>query len=464
MLYLSLGYWIGGRLADRDPRPVRLYTLTAAAALAVGLIPIIARPVLRLAADAFITYDAAILAGPFVAVLALFSVPIILLGCVGPFAIRLLVGGTADAGRTSGRVYALSTLGSILGVFLTVLVLIPNLGTRRAFLALALTLLGLSILALLPYNRRRAAFFLLTWLLLLIVALLPPRLIRNDPAVIYERESAYNYIQAVRNGPEILLKLNEGAGVHSVYRPGAGLIDGIWDYFLLAPYFAPSPVQPADVDSLLMIGLAAGAVPKLYTTAYGPIPITGVELDPAIIETGRRYFAMTDPNLRAVAQDGRYFLAHDSGVYDVIAIDAYRPPYIPFHLTTVEFFQEVRQHLSPDGVVAINVGRTADDYSLVDALSSTLAQVFPSVFVIDEPAVDQTFGNSLIVASMQPATLADYDANTADLPEPLLAEIARRAQPHVRMAHTDGPVLRDDLAPIEQIVHGIVLRYLMGDG
>ncbi|HEY52599.1 MAG TPA: spermine synthase, partial [Caldilineae bacterium] len=191
-------------------------------------------------------------------------------------------------------------------------------------------------------------------------------------------------------------------------------------------------------------------------------PIDGVELDPAIIAAGQRHFAMTEPNLRPIAQDGRYHLNHGAGTYDVIAIDAYRPPYIPFHLTTVEFFTEVRDHLTPDGVVAINVARTAADYSLIDALASTLAAVFPSVFVIDEPNMGYDLGNSLVVATMQPATLDDYLANTSSLPEPILAEISRRARPNVRVALATGPILTDDKAPIEQIIHGIVLRYLLG--
>ena len=462
LLYLSLGYWLGGKIADRDPRPAILYTLVAAAAIAVALVPVAARPILRLSADIFITYDLAILLGSFSAVLLLFGLPVILLGMVSPFAIRLLVHSTEDAGSTSGRVYALSTVGSILGVFLTVLVLVPNLGTRRTFFALGLTLLGLVTLALWSHARRRALFFALAWLLLLALALLPTGFIRPDASTLYEQESAYNYIQVVQNGPEVVLKLNEGAGVHSIYRPGMTLADGIWDYFLLAPFFNPAPVSPDDVDSLLVIGLAAGTVPKLYTSAYGSIPIDGVELDPAIIATGQRHFAMIEPNLRPIAQDGRYFLNHGAGIYDVIAIDAYRPPYIPFHLTTVEFFTEIRDHLSQDGVVAINVARTANDYSLIDALASTLAAVFPSVFVIDEPNMGYDLGNSLVIATMQPASLDDYLANTSSLPEPILAEIARRTRPNVRVAPTNGPILSDDKAPIEQIIHGIVLRYLLG--
>ena len=187
----------------------------------------------------------------------------------------------------------------------------------------------------------------------------------------------------------------------------------------------------------------------------------GAELDPAVIAVGRRWFGMNQPNLHAVAQDGRYFLEHTTARYDVIAVDAYRPPYIPFHLTTVEFFRAARAHLTPHGVVAINVARTTDDYRLVDALSATLQAVFPSVLIIDEPDNGALLGNSLVIASPQPATLADWESNTVSLTHPLLAEMARRAHGHVRLAAAARMApWRDDLAPVEQAVHGLILRYL----
>lgn len=460
LLYLSVGYWLGGRVADHHPHARVLLTITGIAAFLVGLTPIFAQPILRMTAGVFQIFDVAIMLGAFVAVLLLFAAPVILLGMVSPFVIRLLVAGSEDAGRVSGNVYALSTVGSILGVFAPVLLLIPNIGTRRTFIVLGIILLGLSVAGLARIARGRAVLLGLGWALLLALLLMPNSGIHTEPDTVYERESLYNYIRVSRNGPDMLLKLNEGAGVHSVYRPDMLLADGIWDAFLIAPYFASAPVRPEDMQRMLIIGLAGGTVAKLTSLAYGPILIDGVELDPAIIETGQRYFDMTEPNLRPVAQDGRYFLNHGAGRYDIIVIDAYRPPYIPFHLTTVEFFAEVAAHLTPNGVVAINIGRTADDYALVDALAATMGQVFPSVFVLDEPDSGEGLGNSLVVATRRPASLDDFRTNTAALPEPILAEVVRRYAPYARVAPADGPILTDDKAPIEQIVHGVIMRYL----
>ncbi len=463
LLYLAAGAWLGGRLADRSPHAETLYRLTAWGAGAVGLIPVVSRPLLALAAAGFAAYDAALLLGSFLAVLALFAVPVTLLGCVTPFAVRLSLADVEHSGQTAGRLSALATLGSISGTFGAVLLLIPNLGTRRTFLVLSLLLLGLAIAGLWQARRRPPWSYVILWLLILALALQNPAAIKPQANLLYETESAYNYIQVLQGRGEVLLKLNEGQGIHSVYRPAAGgLVDGIWDYFLLAPFFSPAPRPPEAVQRMALIGLAGGTISSLFTQVYGPLPIDGVELDPAVIAVGRRWFGMNQPNLHAVAQDGRYFLEHSAARYDVIAVDAYRPPYIPFHLTTEEFFTTVRNHLTPNGVVAINVARAAEDDRLVTALTNTLLAVFPSVLIIDEPNDGALLGNSLVIASQQPATLTDWEANTARLTHPLLVQVVQRTQGRIRLAHASAASpWRDDLAPVEQMVHGLILRVLL---
>jgi len=149
----------------------------------------------------------------------------------------------------------------------------------------------------------------------------------------------------------------------------------------------------------------------------------------------------------------------------VIAVDAYRPPYIPFHLTTREFFMSVRDHLDDDGVVAINVGRTPTNFALVDALAATLGQVFPSVFIIDEPGPPHTLGNSLVVATMQPATVDAFAERLATLPDDLPSEFRRfaessLAQTRVAAPLPNTPIFTDDRSPVEQIVHSVIADFL----
>jgi len=466
LLYLSAGYVLGGWLVDRMPREELLYEIVAWAALGIGLVPTLAPTVLRLVVGGFADYDWALLAGSFLGVMVLFAVPVTLLGAVSPFVIGLEARRREGLGKVAGSVYALSTLGSILGTFLPVLVLIPNVGTRWTFWIIALVLWQVAFVGMWRSGLRRVWFYLGMPVLIFILAWTSQsRPIKPDEALLFETESAYNYIQVLQRGGDTLLKLNEGQGVHSVYNPDEPLTDAIFDYFLIAPFFNPPPYDASRVESLCLIGLAGGTVADLYTRAYGPIWIDGVELDPRIIEVGQTFFGMDEPNLHAYGADGRWFLARSNRRYDVIAVDAYRPPYIPFHLTTREFFLEVRRHLSPHGVLAINVARARDDDRLVDALASTAATVFPSVFVIPEPIPpDEVLGNTLVVATVRPAEVQFLAQNARYLSHPLLQEVAARTVPQAAPAPTDGPVLTDDRAPVEQIVHGIILRYLFGEG
>ncbi len=468
LLYLTFGYYVGGRWADRSPYYRTLYQFTAWSAFLIGIVPFVARPVLLWSVQGFAQYSAGILAGSLLGVLALFSIPVTLLGCVSPFAIRLSMEeqGVESSGQIAGGLYALSTVGSLVGTFLPVLVLIPNIGTRNTFLLFAFVLLAVSFVGLFSELKGRAlAYLLMPAALVALILLSPGGLIK--PAeygeVLYEGESAYNYIQVVQWGDEVWLKLNEGQGVHSIYDPDSVLVGGIWDHFLIAPFFNNPPFTADQVDSLALIGSAAGTVAKQYTAVYGQIPIDGAEIDPEIIRVGREYFDMTEPNFRAMAQDGRYFLVNSPRQYDVIAIDAYRPPYIPFHLTTREFFAECHQHLTEEGVVAINVGRTRNDWSLVEVLASTLKAEFPNVYTVDLAQPGQDLINVLVVATKQPTRLENLAANAELMTNPLLTQVAQASVPRAEEFTRSTVVFTDDKAPVEQVVHGLIFSFVTGE-
>jgi len=456
LIYLTLGYYLGGQLADRFPRPAALYQIIAWAAFFVGLVPFAARPLLSGISGEMTTTQLDVLLGSFIGVLALFALPVTLLGCVSPFAIRLTVRDVGRAGNVAGGIYALSTLGSILGTFLPVLVLVPLAGTRATFFIFSGLLLLVALGGLFRAAPRLAWVYLLFPLALAVLALLlPGGVVKAAEGLVYETESAYNYIQVVDWDRRYLL-LNEGQGIHSVYDPDDAATYGTWDYFLVAPFFNPPPYTPDQVDSLCLIGLAAGTISKQYTAVFGPIPIDGVEIDPQIVRVGRKYFDMNEPNLNVVVADGRAFLAHTDRRYDVVGIDAYRLPYIPWHLTTVEFFQQVRDHLTGEGVVAINVGHTDSDWRLVEAMVATLGRVFSSVHVID---VRDTF-NAIIVATVQPTGADNLEANLPGMDHPLLAGAGQRAIAGLRTVAPGEMVFTDDKAPVESLTNRVLLRYV----
>jgi Spermidine synthase len=389
-------------------------------------------------------------------VVLLFAVPVILLGCVSPFAIRLLLKDVETGGNTAGRVYALSTGGSILGTFLPVFWFIPTYGTRPTLEGFGLALVVMSVVALWPRRRLYASFALaviLAWVLLP-AGIKPPQV----GSLLYEKESAYNYIQVVQVGTKTELILNEGQAVHSIYDSQDLLTRGPWDYMLVADSFRPAQATEPQPKTVAILGLAGGTAAREYTAAFGDqVQITGVEIDPDIIDVAHRYFHLNEPNVHPVVADARYWLDTQAGHYDVMVLDAYRQPYIPFHLTTREFFTEVRNHLNPGGVAVVNAGRTATDFRLVDAIASTMAAVYPSVFLVDVP----DFANTLVYGSTQPTTVADVEHNLGLINEPLARTVAASAvtEGSLRVSPYHGQVFTDDLAPVERLIDEIIFSY-----
>lgn len=465
LIYLTVGYFIGGRWADKSPNEGTFYTIMLWGAFTAGLVPLVSRPVLRFAAAAFDDLEMGVLFGSFLAVVILFIVPITLLGTISPFAIRLAITKTEQAGVVSGRVYAISTLGSFIGTFLPVLILIPLVGTTSTFIIFSVYLIFVALIGLARSEGKRQALIWIWMPLLLIIwgYILLGSAFKSTPGQIYETESGYNYIEVLKSEDgTINLRLNDGQGVHSRYHPERLVFDGPWMQFLAGPFFNAPVFSTEQVESIAIVGLAAGTTARQATEVFGPIPIDGFEIDPVIIDVGREYFGMTMPNLNAIAQDGRWGLGHSQRRYSLIVIDAYRPPYIPWHLTTREFFEIAREHLSEQGVVAINVGRAPRDRSLIDAIVTTLQTVFPSVHVMDLP---WTF-NTMVYATMQPTSFNNLLENQNALiintdTHPLLLQAIERVLVYQQPIPESTIVFTDDHAPVEWIVNNMVLRFIL---
>jgi spermidine synthase len=449
LVALSLGYWLGGRLADRRPELRGLCLLALVAAGLLALVPFVADPLLDVAVDALDSVSAGAFVGSLLGVLGLVALPILLLGAVAPYAIRLGVTSLEEAGRVSGRLYAISTAGSLVGTLSSALLLIPLLGTRRTFLFFALAIAIVAVLGLRPARRYAAVPAAILALIALPVGTLKAD--AGSGRVIYETDTEYQYARVVeRDDGSRVLELNEGQAQHSLYRPGTVLTGGYWDAMLALP-FAGLGRPPRRVA---ILGNAAGTMARAYGRFFPRAEIDGVEIDAELSEIGRRYFALGDgPRLTLHHEDARPFLRRSDGDYDVIAIDAYRQPYIPFYLATREFFELCRDRLAPGGVIVINIGHPEDESELERVLAATIAEALPSV---RRDPFDDT--NTLVVAGEGTVSAARLHDASARLPQGL-DHVAEEASFRLAPPLPGGDVYSDDHAPVEWLIDKSILDY-----
>jgi spermidine synthase len=446
LVYLSLGYWLGGKFADRYPTERALGMVVLFAAATIAILPFATRPLFSAAANAFDEVSAGAFVASFIGTLLMFALPVTALGAVSPWAIRLAVTDISEAGAVAGRLYALSTLGSIVGTFLPVLVLIPQIGTRRTLLLAAL---ALALVALPSLGWRAAPVPALVAVLLF----LPVGEVKaaSDGKVLFEGESPYQFVQVVRqtNG-DIVLHLNEGWAVHSI-TPANGVLTGAYyDAGLVMPLLDGAPA-----GRLAILGNAAGTVANQFAAVWPETHVDGVEIDPLVTEVGRRYFGMRNPNLTVHTADARFWLRGAKGPFDAVFVDAYRQPYIPFHLVSREFFQEVADRLGPHGVLMINVGTPPRLTAAVDWIARTMRAVFPAV----QQARWNEF-NSIVIGYRDPATAARAAQLIRSGARGDVQTAADRLVPRLRDVAPGGSVLTDDHSPIEEITDRALLEYL----
>ena len=448
LVYLSVGYWLGGKVADRRPDPRLLGTMILGAAAAIALTPFVARPILDVALRGLDAVSVGAVVGSFFAALGLFAVPVTLLGAVSPFAIRLALEDVGEAGTVAGRLYALSTVGSIVGTFLSAIVTIPLLGTQR-------TMLGSAVLLVL------AAALLLgaRWQLLTLVALgllfIPAGQIKASPGLLFETESPYQYVQVVeRADGSRALKLNEGVAVHSVWNRDSVLTGGEWDMFLLVP-----PLLDRPVRKTLVIGNAGGTIARAFGVLYPDVEIDGIEIDPDVSAAARRYLGLDDnPKLHVITADGRPYLELSDERYDLIVVDAYRQPYIPFYLATKEFFEAAREHLKPGGVLALNVAAVPGDDRLSNAIGSTVLGAFPQAWRWRPLRF-----NELVLGLDHPAPRAVLERRVSAVPAQVSSLVPLFQEELEQVRQTERP-LTDDRAPVEWLTDRMIIEHIAEGG
>jgi len=439
LVALSIGYWFGGRMADRRPTLGALCATVLAVSVLMALVPFVSHPFLTLSVEAFDEYSVGAFAGSLFCVLVLVAVPVLMLGSVSPWALRLKMHSVEDSGEVAGRMYAISTVGSLLGTFAAALLLIPLVGTQRTFLTFALITAAVAALGLRPR-------WALVPVAIAALMLVPVGTTKGsgEGRVIDEADTEYQYARVVEfpNGTRHL-ELNEGIAIHSLYKPGTVLTGGYWDAFLVDP-LAVQARAPAHVA---MLGTAAGTVARAYARYFPDTVIDAVEIDGELFDIGRRYFDLqARPQLREHTADARPFLRATKERFDAVFLDTYRQPYIPFYLATKEFFQLAHDRLRPGVAVLINVGHPEASDKLEKVLSATLGSAF--TYVVRDPVKRE---NTILIASDTPPSRDTLLKAQESLP-PELEQLAIDASGRLAPAMTGGPVYTDDRAPVEWLV------------
>lgn len=429
LIALSLGYFLGGRLADRFPQAKPLYTVIFLTGLFTLLIPFVGLPLLQGTKSFFTATSRGLIFGSFFAVTTLFALPLILLGMISPWMIRIVSKDVNVVGSVSGNIYGFSTLGSIVGVFLPVFLTIPFLGTKHSILLFGITLLLLGVIGL-AMPKRWLVLSLLSFLLFLT----PKNLLPPSSIIITQAESPYNFLSVKQFDKAKLLMVNEGRGVQSIFREDEILTGNYWDYAALLPFLGQRG------NSYLIIGLAAGTSARLIHQFSPEIAIDGVEIDKKIIALGEKYFGLADTKARVFLEDGRMFLRHAPRRYDYVMVDVYSNEfYIPFHLATKEFFEEVKQIMTKNGMLLMNIAFKREEL-LTEFLESTLASVFPEVRVLEIES------NTFLFASNEKFSYLDSEKAPPLALKPLYDNFLERSE----AARKGKKPFTDDFAPIER--------------
>ena len=452
MIAMALGNLYGGRAADRDPNPDRLYRRILIAAVWIAAIPFLGKYViLAVSGLLVVTVNSGLLVwAGFLSCIVIFVFPLFLLGTTTPSLARYTVESLDDSGKTVGRLNAFNTIGSILGTFVPTFVTIPAVGTAATFLIFSGVLLLLALAYFLSVRRRlvRSAVALALFIALS-VAGAGSSFAFWETDLVYEGESVYNYLQVKDEGDSVVLSTNVLFGVQSVMQKEGGLTGRYYDYALAGPVLSGGGA--GEALRVLVLGMGTGTFATQCREYFPKAQVEGVEIDEKITGLARTYFRL-DEDVPVTTYDGRAYLAACGETFDVILVDAYQDITIPFQMSSIEFFTLVREHLAPGGVMVVNMNMRSDrPDSINDHLTDTIAAVFPYVRTADVP---WTTNRELFAAETDLFSGFEKQAEALER-EDLRALMGRVAQSLVQ-PETGDRVLTDDRAPVELLGMAVI--------
>lgn len=446
MIAMALGNIYGGRKADQNPNPDRLYGRILTASIWIALIPVLGKYVIvGISVLMVFTINTNFLIwAAFAACMVLFVFPLFLLGTVTPSLVKYTVDSLDDSGKTVGTLNAANTIGSIIGTFLPTFVTIPAVGTSVTFLIFAGILLLLALIYFIT-NKKRSIRAAVAVVVLIVSCFLgsSDHFAFWEDGIVYEGESIYNYLQVKEDPEKICLSTNVMFGIQSVVKKDMSLTGTFSDYVLAAPLMAGQGQK--EKLEILMLGVGAGTYITQCHEYFRDINIEGVEIDSAITELAGRYFRLPQ-DVAVTTYDGRAFLNVCEKKYDVIFVDAYQDITIPFQMSSVEFFSLVSDHLTEDGIMVVNLNMWEREEDGINAhLMDTIAQVFETICTVN--VAEMT--NQELFASHSDKIVDRLRQSVSSVEDPQLRNLMRQVARSLKIYEPGDHVMTDDKAPVE---------------
>ncbi len=468
MIAMALGNIYGGRSADKNPNPDRLYGRIIIAAVWIAAIPVLGKYII-LGISAVLIFSVNqnfLIWAAFAACMVIFVFPLFLLGTVTPSLAKYSVDNLNDSGKTVGALGAANTIGSIIGTFLPTFVTIPSVGTSVTFLIFAGILLALALIYFISNKRgvKKTAVGLVLFLCCCGLGY-HDSFAFWEKDLAYEGESVYNYLQVKESERDVILSTNVLFGVQSILKKEDGLTGMYYDYAMMAPFMAG--VEEERELEMLILGMGTGTYATQCARFFDNVRTEGVEIDEKITRLSYEYFELPR-DIPVTTYDGRAYLNVDEKKYDVIMVDAYQDITIPFQMSSVEFFTLVKEHLAKDGVMVVNMNmRGQEEGNINQYLSDTIAEVFGNVYTVDVAGGT----NRELFASDSAEVLARADRNIESLKtkaaggeerEEELADMMVRVRENLIPYEKGDYLLTDDKAPVE-LLGMQVIDDLIGD-
>ncbi len=461
MIAMALGNVYGGRSADKDPDPDRLYRRILIAAIWLALIPVVGKYVI-IGISALLIFKVShgfLIIAAFVVCMVVFVFPLFLLGTVTPSLAKYTMGSLEDNGKIVGTLGASNTIGSIIGTFIPTFVTIPAVGTNVTFLIFSGILIALSLIYFFSigftYHKKKIIASCLIFALCIVFGHQTDFAFwESGDNVKYEGESTYNYLRVTDDGSQVALSTNVLFGVQSVLNKQKSLTGMYYDYAMAAPLMTKNALKGQDA---LILGMGSGTFAHQCSEYLQQVHCEGVEIDQKITDLARKYF--DEPkSTKVVTYDGRAYLNAIDKKYDVIMVDAYQDITIPFQMSSVEFFRMVKEHLNDGGVMVVNMNmRGQTKGSITDYLTDTIQSVFPTVYTADVPNTT----NRELFASMSPDIKNNLDMNLAlSSQNDEFTEMMAQVSDGLVKQPGGSYILTDDKAPVELLGIRVIDRLI----